>query len=215
MSKLGMTLKEKYGFENPFKTDPLLRRGIKYCNGTTALDMGCGEGADSVFLARRGYKVTAFDKNEIYIGRFQKYCSDDHLDINIHLSDAMRFPFPRNKYDVIISMLVICCMKRSEFEFILPALKRSLKPGGVLIVSSRNELDPEFQEYASSNRPVEPNTFPSKENCCSFVYFIEKNRLREAFQDFNVLYYFEGKVSCKYGEHPSHNDSYTICQRKK
>src|SRR3954451_5532102 len=34
-----------------------------------ALDVGCGEGADAIWLARRGWKVTAIDVSEVAIGR--------------------------------------------------------------------------------------------------------------------------------------------------
>lgn len=61
---------------------------------------------------------------------------------------------------------------------------------------------------------VEPNTYLKKEDCCKIRYFIEKGRLRDVFEDFEILYYYEGLVPDKYQEVPKHGDSYIICWRK-
>ena len=210
-------LKKKYGFENPFKPDPLVKKALHFLDGSgKLLDIGCGEGADSAFFAKKGFTVTAFDKNEIYLKRFRAYCKDNKLaNVRILRHDAVGYSYRPNTYDVISCILVLCCMKRSEFEEMLKSLKHSVKLGGIMIMSSRNHLDPELNEYRSEEKMIEPNTFHSKENCCKFLYFIEKGRLREVFEDFEILYYFEGYTPCKYNEHPKHGDSYIICRRIK
>src|SRR5437867_3812553 len=60
-------LQKKYGFENPFVPDPLVRKAIRYCKGARVLDVGCGEGADSVYYSKNGFAVTAIDKNAAYV----------------------------------------------------------------------------------------------------------------------------------------------------
>ncbi|MGH2567663.1 MAG: class I SAM-dependent methyltransferase [Bacteroidota bacterium] len=211
------TIEQKYGFENPFKPDPLAKKAMRYLpRGGQLLDVGCGEGADSVFFARNGFTVTAIDRNKDYIQRLGQSCKDEKLSsISIHHRDVTTYRYPRNRYDVVISLLVICCMKRSEFEKMLTPLKQSVKPAGIIVMSSRNYLDPEMKSYLQTEKMIEPNTFRGKEDCCQFFYFIEKNRLHELFQDFQILYYREGFAPCKYGEHEKHGDSYIICKRKK
>jgi len=53
-----------------------------------------------------------------------------------------------------------------------------------------------------------------KEDCCQIRYFIEKERLRELFKEFKIVYYHEGLVPDKYEEIPLHGDSCIICLRK-
>ena len=212
MSRLSVEV--RYGFENPFVPDPLLKKALRYCRGEKVLDVGCGEGADSAYFAKKGFNVTAIDRNDEHLSRFRKYKRENNLpSITIRQQDVRTFGFPANMYDVISSLLVVCCMKRSEFGKTSDKIKRSVKRGGIVIMSSRNYLDPELQDYADKQRMIEPNTFQSKDGCCKFVYFIEKGRLREMFDDFEVLYYFEGYKPCKYHEHPRHGDSLLICRR--
>ncbi len=205
----------KYGFENPFKTDPLVKRASRYCKGTKVLDVGCGEGADSVFFAKKGFTVTSIDMNRTFLSRFRAFRRDSGLsNVRILSQSALTYAYPASRYDVVLSILVLCCMKRSECERTVRLLKKSVKPGGIMIISARNYRDPERKDYMATERMVEPNTFKNRDTCAKHIYFIEKGRLRELFSDCEVLYYFEGYAPCKYNQHPKHGDSYLICRRR-
>ncbi|MEK9136535.1 MAG: methyltransferase domain-containing protein [Bacteroidota bacterium] len=209
-------LQKKYGFENPFVTDPLVRKAIRHCRGTHVLDVGCGEGADSVCYAKKGFTVTAIDQNAAYLKRLRAYRDDRKLSrLHIVRHNVVTHRYPRDEYDVVSCILVVCCMKKSEFETLVPKLKRTVRPGGIIIMSARNYLDPELHDYQNTARELEPNTFRHEKDCCTFVYFLEKGRLQEMFNDFRLLYCYEGYAPCKYHEHPRHGDSYIICQRIK
>ena len=210
------SLRNKYGFEYPFKPDPLSRQALRYVKGGKhLLDIGCGEGADTVFFAKKGFHVTAIDSNETYLNRLKAFINDNKLkNISIKYDDVITHRYRQNFYDVVNCLLVGCCMRRSDFEKLLIALKHSVKKTGIIIMSLRNYLDPEFIDYDSTETMIEPNTFRKKEDCCKIRYYIEKNRLRECFANFEILYYYEGYATDKYNEVPKHGDSYIICKRK-
>ena len=208
-------LKNKYGFENPFTPDQLSKKALRFLKGSkNLLDIGCGEGADSVFYAKKGFQVTAIDNNKIYLKRFRAFQKDNELaNISIRCTDVLSHHYPSNRYDAVNCLLVGCCMKRSDFEKLLVTVKQTVKPGGIIIMSLRNYLDPEFEVYSSTEKMIEPNSFRKKEDCCKIRYYIEKKRLREVFEDFEILYYYEGLAPDKYKEVPKHGDSYIICRK--
>lgn len=216
MSTSATILRNRFGFEYPFKPDPLAAKALRYLkNGKKLLDVGCGEGADSVFFAKKGFQVTAIDNNKIYLSRLRAFISaNDLTNISTKYGDVINYHYRKNFYDVINCLLVGCCMKRSDFEKLLITLKRTVKKTGIIIMSLRNYLDPEFTDYVSTERMIEPNTFRKREDCCKIRYFIEKNRLCESFSDFEILYYYEGYAPDKYREVPKHGDSYIICKEK-
>src|SRR5688572_21931047 len=125
-------LRNKYGFEYPFKPDPLAEKALPYLKtGKHLLDVGCGEGADSVFFAKKGFQVTAIDNNKIYLSRLHAFISDNVLtNISIKNGDIIKYRYRQNIYDVINCLLVGCCMKRSDFERLLISLKRTVKKTG-------------------------------------------------------------------------------------
>jgi cyclopropane fatty-acyl-phospholipid synthase-like methyltransferase len=208
-------LKNKYGFENPFKPDALSEKALSFLkpNGEL-LDAGCGEGADSVYYAKNGFNVTSIDGNKAWLNRLRAYRKNNQpLNISVRRRDLVHYHYPFQFYDAVSSLLVGCCMKKSEFEIMLAALKRSVKPRGIIIMSLRNYLDPEYKEYSATEKMIEPNTFHKKEDCCKTRYYIEKNRLKELLSDFEILHYFEGLVPDKYEETSEHGDSNIICRR--
>jgi len=209
-------LRTKYGFEKPFKPDPLALRAMHFIkNGTNLLDAGCGEGADSVFYADQGFEVIAIDENREYLNGLRSFAIDHELsNLEIKETNLLEFQYPKNYYDVISCLLVGCCMKKSEFQQLLPLLKDSVKRGGYIIMSLRNYLDAEFQEYTQTEKMIEPNTFRKKDDCCKIRYYIEKDQLRKSFSEFDIIYYFEGCTPDKYEDVDMHGDSYIICRKK-
>lgn len=216
MSDLDSVLKNKYGFENPFKPDPLVEKALPYLNnGKYLLDVGCGEGADAVFFAKSGFQVTALDTNETHLDRLQAFINNNSLtNVSVVNTNVLDFQYPQLHYDVISCILVGCCMTRSDFGKLVAILKSTVKKGGIIIMSLRNYLDPQFKDYLLTETMIEPNTFNKSEGCCEIRYYIEKNRLRECFLDFEILYYYEGFAKDKYEEVQQHGDSYIICKKK-
>src|SRR4051812_10422059 len=59
-----------------------------------ALDVGCGEGADAVWLAQRGWAVTAIDISDVAIGRARQAAERAGVTVEWICGDALGTPFP-------------------------------------------------------------------------------------------------------------------------
>jgi SAM-dependent methyltransferase len=99
-----------------------------------ALDLGCGEGADAVWLARRGWRVTATDISGVALERAAGHAAEagvaDRVDFRRHdLGES----FPAGEFD-----LVSACFLHAYGDFprarILRAAAGAVAPGGVLLV---------------------------------------------------------------------------------
>ena len=215
MNNLPSDLKEEYGFERPYKPDALVEKAMPFLkNGKNLLDVGCGEGADSVFYVENGFNVVAIDNNKTYLNRLQAYKKDCNLtNLAIRNANVITYRYPRNHYDVVSCILVGCCMRRSEFERMLVSLKKTVKVNGIIVMSLRNYLDLEIEELPPSAKKIEPNTYLENGECCKIRYYIEKDRLKQHFKDFEILYYYEGLARDKYEEVSQHGDSYIICRK--
>ncbi|PZG08443.1 FAD-dependent oxidoreductase [Nonomuraea aridisoli] len=100
----------------------------------TALDLGCGEGGDAIWLARRGWRVTAVDISRVALERAAAQAAEagvgDRVDWQRHDLGAS---FPEGSYD-----LVSACYLHSPVDMprekILRAAASAVAPGGVLLV---------------------------------------------------------------------------------
>ena len=94
----------------------------------TALDLACGTGRNALWLARRGWRVTAVDGSAAAIETLRQKASDFGVTVDARVADLQRpeYEIARAQWDLV----TICYyLQRDLFE---PA-KQGVKPGGVLI----------------------------------------------------------------------------------
>ncbi|MEU0300931.1 class I SAM-dependent methyltransferase [Streptomyces sp. NPDC006175] len=99
-----------------------------------ALDLGCGEGADAVWLARWGWRVTATDISRVALERAAVHAAEagvaDRIDWQWHDLGAS---FPEGEYD-LVSAQFLHSMGDLPREEILRRAARAVAPGGVLLI---------------------------------------------------------------------------------
>jgi len=96
---------------------------VKNGEGKIALDLGCRDGYWSKKLEELGYEVTAADIESDY-----PKCQ--------FINANKTFPFSDNRFDLVWSTEVIEHLENPEFS--LSEMKRILKPGGKIILTTPN-----------------------------------------------------------------------------
>jgi cyclopropane fatty-acyl-phospholipid synthase-like methyltransferase len=68
------------------------------------LELGCGQGRDSLFFASKGVNVTALDFSNIAIDQLSKRAKEMKLGITTRTFDiSKRLPFDNDTFDVVYS----------------------------------------------------------------------------------------------------------------
>lgn len=115
----------------------------RLCPGRRALDIACGEGRNSIFLARHGFAVTGLDISIMGIEKARRWAEREGLTAEFRLADLETYSFDV-QFDLIIN-----------FNFLLrdliPREVAALVPGGVLvfdtILESPNAPVPHRKEF--------------------------------------------------------------------
>ncbi|WP_201526593.1 class I SAM-dependent methyltransferase [Psychrobacter frigidicola] len=96
-----------------------------------------GEGRNAVFLAQRGYQVTAMDLSEVGLSKALKLASDRGVNISTQVADLADYSLGEQQWDGIISIWAHMpdAVQQSVHAQIVPALK----PGGVFILEAYTE----------------------------------------------------------------------------
>ncbi|MEU8120692.1 class I SAM-dependent methyltransferase [Spirillospora sp. NPDC049024] len=100
----------------------------------TALDLGCGEGADAVWLARRGWRVTAADISGVALERAARRAEEAGVADRVDWQRRdLAASFPEGSYDLVSAQFLHspADMPREE---VLRAAAAAVAPGGILLV---------------------------------------------------------------------------------
>jgi 2-polyprenyl-3-methyl-5-hydroxy-6-metoxy-1,4-benzoquinol methylase len=93
--------------------------------GRSALDLACGEGRNSIFLARHGYTVTGLDISDEGLAKANRRAAEEGLAIAFRRVDLEEYEFDES-WDLIIN-----------FNFLLrdliPKMVAALNPRGVIV----------------------------------------------------------------------------------
>lgn len=104
----------------------------------TAFDAGAGEGADALWLAGRGWKVTAADLSPVALERGRSAAQDKELDVEWRQTDLTRDPAP-GTYDLVTAMyLHIPSARRAR---LFAHLADAVTPGGTLLIVGHDPSD--------------------------------------------------------------------------
>ncbi|AUS80994.1 class I SAM-dependent methyltransferase [Actinoalloteichus sp. AHMU CJ021] len=99
-----------------------------------ALDLGCGEGGDAVWLASRGWRVTATDISRVALARTRRHADEagvGHLVDDEHHDLAVSFP--AGEFD-LVSAQFLQSPRELPRERVLRRAAAAVRPGGTLLV---------------------------------------------------------------------------------
>jgi tellurite methyltransferase len=101
--------------------------------GASVLDLGCGEGRNALFLAERGFEVTAVDFSEAGIRKLNALAQERKLDIRSKVADIRDYPFP-HAFDLIMAHGCLHLVEREAWQQLIPLFKAHTKPGEINIL---------------------------------------------------------------------------------
>lgn len=106
----------------------------------SALDLGCGEGADSIWLAERGWRVTAADISQLALDRAALHAADagvaDRITWERH---DFTESFPHGVFD-LVSAHFLHSPVADPRESVLPRAADAVAPGGTLLIVSHESM---------------------------------------------------------------------------
>jgi SAM-dependent methyltransferase len=139
-------------------------------SGAAALDLACGAGRHAVWLAERGFQVTAIDFSAEALALTGRRSSAVRcLQLDLEASDI---DLGRDAYDLICGFFFL-------HRPLFPALRAALRPGGLLIYKTYTT-----DQLRYPGRPRHP------------MHLLEPNELLRLVEGFRVLRYeevWEGK----------------------
>ncbi|WP_433322972.1 SAM-dependent methyltransferase [Spirillospora sp. CA-294931] len=130
---------EKYGAADRLwsgKPNAALVRQVGDLEPGTALDLGSGEGGDAVWLAHRGWRVTAVDISQVALDRAAAHAVEEGVADRIQWRrHDLAESFPEGTYDLVCAQFLHA---PADIDFprerVLRDAAAAVAPGGVLLI---------------------------------------------------------------------------------
>ena len=138
------------------------------------LDVGCGEGRNSIFLAEKGFIVDAFDISEAGIEKAIRIANACGIDVSFMCQDLSKYIFNKN-YDIILSHGVLhLCKKADRDVFVKQAISHTSTGGYNAIGIFTNRL------------PATPDNAPFTKS------LFDVGELPSLYADWEIIHHLEG-----------------------
>jgi len=120
---------------------------------TRVLELGPGQGRDTIYFAENGLEVAGLDYSERSVCELNDKARDRSLasKIKIQTHDVRKpLPFPDGSFDACYSHMLLCMhLSGKEIAFALREIHRVLRPGGLAAYSVRSVFDKHYGHVAA------------------------------------------------------------------
>jgi len=140
----------------------ILEKYVSHANVGVALDVACGTGRNTNFLAQKGFEVDAVDISNVALDKIKKRPTINKIE-----ADLDKYNITPNKYDLIVNVNYLN-------RRIVSQMKDGLKKDGVII----------FETYLLAHGDFKIPTM-------NLDYLLRKNELLHSFIALEVIYYEE------------------------
>jgi tellurite methyltransferase len=148
------------------------------------LDIGCGVGRHTVYLAARGFDVTATDNAPAAIAQCEKNLEAAGLRARLLAIDMTEFPFPDGSFDGVISTQVIHHSNRATLGRIIASITQKLAPGGFFVWAT-----PSLRHSGrGKGREIEPGTWVDEDHREGPVphHYCSEDEIRKLLADYDI-----------------------------
>jgi 2-polyprenyl-3-methyl-5-hydroxy-6-metoxy-1,4-benzoquinol methylase len=137
---------DRYGAPDAVWSGRVNRRLAEHAGGLTpgtALDVGCGEGADTIWLAEHGWAVTAVDFSQAGLDRARAHAEAAGADVAGRITwlraDLRTWTPPRATFALVSAQFLhqVPDVRRAMFA----GLAEAVRPGGTLLLVGHHPLD--------------------------------------------------------------------------
>ena len=123
--------------------NPQLVTEVAHNVAGAALDVGCGEGADAIWLAERGWRVTAVDLSSVALERGAAQASEVGTEVAQRITwlhaDLTEWVPAASTYDLVSAQFLH--LPRDQREPIHRRIAESVAPGGILLIVGHHVSD--------------------------------------------------------------------------
>ena len=159
---------------------------------TNLIELGAGQGRDTLFFLEKKFKITALDYSQSGINQIIKksQLSNNYNNLTAKCHDLrLTLPFDDNYFDGCFSHMLYCmAFTLKQLKLLSDELLRILKPGALNIFTVRNHNDGDYK----NGKFIDKNLYQNDGFIVHFFSLDIINKLSEGFETLSIDDFEEG-----------------------
>src|SRR5262245_42793301 len=157
-----------------FGTEPnvfLRAHAERFKRGDRVLDIACGEGRNSVWLAGLGCEVTGIDVSPLALGKARRLAAAHGVKVKFTETDIRGWQWQPSRFDAVVCVFIQFA-EPSQRTHLFEGIEATLTPGGLLVLQG---YTPKQLEYKTGGPPQADHMYTEV-------------LLRDAFRNLDILH---------------------------
>ena len=160
---------------HPFGGDPdfLVKEVLQYVQSGNVLDLGAGDGRNSIYLASHGFQTFAIDFSPTAIAKIEKTIQIKHIPLHTEVADIRKWKFVK-MYDFIIATFVLHHLSRSETMVLIQNMMAHTSIGGFHIIAAFTRQGDFYKKNPKTNN-----------------FYLHDHELKTLYSEWEIFHYEE------------------------
>jgi tellurite methyltransferase len=170
---------------------PILQRYVSLLpQDRPVLDVGAGQGRNTLFLARRGFRVDAIDPSAVAFATTRELAAAEQLPVNTFHCGFDAFEPGAGEYGAVLLFGLIPILSREAISHLVQFAAGALCGGGLVFVTAFTTDDESCARCARNGHAVGRNSYAGPDG--DIRTFLDPGEINSIFAGFTVTHHWEG-----------------------
>lgn len=165
-----------------------------------ALDLGCGEGRDTIMLLNRGFQVSALDASRVGIAKMlgrSDMTDEMRRRLKTFVQDIREWQWAERSFDLIIGTTILDHLNEDECAAVERGIIQTAKPGAIVFFEVHTIEDPGLTGFG-----------PASEFAPQIHHYFAPNELLIHFQSHTRVLFYEEWTEWDYDHGEPHTHAF-------
>lgn len=154
------------------------------------LDIGVGQGRNTLFLAREGFQVDALDPSKVAVETVSAIAEKEVLNIHTYQCGFDEFIPSVDCYPGILIFGLIQILPWKSIELLLEKIKHWTNEKSLVFATGFAITDPSFEKYSKTRKMIGRNSFADEQG--NIRTYLEAGEILNLFDEYKVIHHWEG-----------------------
>jgi cyclopropane fatty-acyl-phospholipid synthase-like methyltransferase len=174
----------------PGATSLLMKHHHLISKARPVLDIGAGQGRNTLLLARNRFMVDAIDPSQAAIDTIDEIVAKERIPVRTYCCGHEDFAPEADSYSAILIFGLIQILTRESIDLLLEQVRAWTDKGSLVFTTAFTTADPRYPEHRENCRSIGTNSFLDEDG--NIFTYLEPDETKKLFSEYEVIHHWEG-----------------------